>query len=328
MLKGNKFKPLLLNTKLAKQFLFRIHPSLAMDRGQLAEIQPGSVLFSRFEIVRKLGVGSFGAVFEAIDKGSGQRVAVKLELKKYGRYGKKEAILKEAKVIEAMQGVHHFLEYYGCGKQYDCHYIVMELADASVAKLLQRSEMGKFSLSTSAYFAYNFVEALKELHKAGFIHRDVKPANFVVKRIGMILKVYLTDFGTAKRIENYRETVKLQSKVPFVGSTNYSSPNVHMGKPYGPVDDLFSVFYSFLKISTGTLPWCGRLKSIVAIQKFCISPTELIGCKPETVYQIYEKLRSLTYDDELDYDWFIDKFKSLMISDLSPIEEIFESFTA
>ncbi|OUC41814.1 hypothetical protein D917_10674 [Trichinella nativa] len=101
-----------------------------------------------------------------------------------------------------------------------------------------------------------------------------------------------------------------------------------MGKPYSPVDDLFSVFYSFLKISTGTLPWCGRLKSIVAIQKFCISPTELIGCKPETVYQIYEKLRSLNYDDELDYDWFIDKFKSLMISDLSPIEEIFESFTA
>ncbi|OUC47781.1 hypothetical protein D917_06663, partial [Trichinella nativa] len=68
--------------------------------------------------------------------------------------------------MEAMQGVHHFLEYYGCGKQHACHYIVMELADASVAKLLQRSEMGKFSLSTSAYFAYNFVEALKKLHKA------------------------------------------------------------------------------------------------------------------------------------------------------------------
>ncbi|KRX14661.1 Tau-tubulin kinase 1, partial [Trichinella nelsoni] len=301
---------------------------LAMDSGQLAEIQPGSVLFSRFEMVRKLGAGSFGAVFETIDERSGQRVAVKLELKKYGRYRKGETILKEAKVMEAMQGVHHFLEYYGCGKQYDCHYLVMELADASVAKLLQRSEMGKFSLSTSAYFAYNFVEAVKELHKAGFLHRDIKPANFLVKRIGTVLNVYLTDFGTAKSIENDSETVKPQSKVPFVGSINYSSPNVHMGKPYGPIDDLYGVFYSFLKISSGTLPWCGRFKSLVAVQKFCISPTELIGCKPETVYQIYEKLRSLTYDDALDYDWFIDKFKSLMISDLSPLEEIIASFTA
>ncbi|KRZ02705.1 Tau-tubulin kinase 1 [Trichinella zimbabwensis] len=298
-----------------------------MDSDQIARIKPGSVLFNRFEVIRRLGVGSFGAVFETIDGECGLRVAIKLELKKYGRDEKGETIFREAEVMEAMQGVDHFLQYFGRGKQCNCHYIIMELASKSVAKLLQQCPMKKFSLSTSAYFAYNFVEALKEFHKAGFLHRDVKPGNFIIKRIKNILKIYLIDFGSVKPIENYCETLRSHNQVPFVGTINYASPNVHRGRPYGCVDDMISAFYSFLKINTGTLPWSRHLRKALVEKKLSIQPTELIGCKPKSVYQIYEKLCSLTCNDVIDYEWFIDKFKSLITSDRSPLDEIFECLT-
>ncbi|KAL1237484.1 Tau-tubulin kinase 1 [Trichinella pseudospiralis] len=295
-----------------------------MDSDQIARIKPGSVLFNRFEVIRKLGAGSFGAVFEVIDGERGSRVAIKLEIKKNGGDEKGETFFKEVEILEAMQGVDHFLQYFGQGKHRNCHYIIMEAASKSVASLLQHSPRGKFSLSTSAYFAYNFVEALKEFHKAGFLHRDVKPGNFIIKRIEDTLNIYLIDFGSVKPIENYCGTSQSQNPVPFVGTLNYASPNVHRGRPYGCIDDMFSVFYSFLKINTGTLPWSGHLKKALVEKKVYIQSAELIGCKPRSVYQIYDKLCSLTCDDVIDYEWFIDKFKSLITSDQSPLSEIFE----
>ncbi|KRY16455.1 Tau-tubulin kinase 1 [Trichinella patagoniensis] len=110
---------------------------------------------------------------------------------------------------------------------------------------------------------------------------------------------------TQRLLQSFSETAN--------GTLTYASTNVHERKPYGRHDDLLSMFYTFLEISSGKLPWAeDGNEEAVALKKWKTTPEMLIGRKPEAAYQIYSKLQSLTYKDSIDYKWFKDKFRSMI----------------
>ncbi|KRX23366.1 Tau-tubulin kinase 1 [Trichinella nelsoni] len=279
-----------------------------MDSGDMRNLKTKTRVFQQFEIIKKLGYGGFGAVYEAYDCKNESQVAIKIEVKRR----KFSTVQKEAEILKKMKGNSHVLQYLGSGVENNYNYLLMEVAGESVRKLLQCTRENKFPLPVAAEFGYNFVEALEEVHNAGYLHRDVKPGNFVLKNAENLLHICIIDFGVAIKIENNDES-ESKNKIHFVGTLRYASTNVHKRKPYGRHDDLLSMFYTFLEISSGKLPWAeDDDEEIVALKKLNTTPEMLIGRKPEAVYQIYMKLQSLTYKDSIDYEWFKDKFRSMI----------------
>ncbi|KRX23431.1 Tau-tubulin kinase 1, partial [Trichinella nelsoni] len=154
-------------------------------------------VFKRFEIIKKLGDGAFGTVYEAYDCENKNQVAIKIEVKRR----KFSTVQKEAEILMKMQGNSHVLQYLGSGVENNYNYLLMEVAGKSVHDLLQRAPGKKFSLPVAAEFGYNFVEALEELHNVGYLHRDVNPGNFVLKNAENLLRICIIDFGVAIKIE-------------------------------------------------------------------------------------------------------------------------------
>ncbi|KRZ69648.1 Tau-tubulin kinase 1 [Trichinella papuae] len=280
-----------------------------MDGCNMENLPKDFMLFNRFRIVKKLGSGGFGAVYEAYDCKYAIRVAIKVELKKRNC----STVDKEFEILMEMEGNRHVLQCLECGEQDNYNYMLMEVAGNSVSKLLHRFRGKKFPLLLAAQFGCGFVKALQEVHNAGYLHRDVKPSNFVVKKIENLRRVCIIDFGLAVKIENNDKAMR-KKNIEFVGTLKYASPNVHKRKPYGRNDDMLSMFYTFLEITSG-LPWGeDDEEKVVALKKYRIKPKALIGSLPEAAYEIYWKLESLTYKDSIDYDWFIDRFKRMMTS--------------
>ncbi|KRY55758.1 Tau-tubulin kinase 1 [Trichinella britovi] len=305
----------LINVKLHIKIWFHFNKLFNMDGGDLRNLKTKTRVFQQFEIIKKLGNGGFGAVYEAYDCKNKIKVAIKIEVKRR----KFSTVQKEAEILKHMQGNRHVLQYLGSGDENNYNYLLMEVASESVHQLLKRAPGNKFPLPVAAEFGYNFVEALEEVHNAGYLHRDIKPGNFVLKNVENLLRICIIDFGVAEKIENNNE-LENKSKIHFVGTLTYASTNVHERKPYGRHDDLLSMFYTFLEMSSGKLPWAeDDNEEAVALKKWKTTPEMLIGRKPEAVYQIYSKLQSLTYKDNIDYEWFKDKFRS-MITDEAEAE--------
>jgi serine/threonine protein kinase len=233
----------------------------------------GRVLADKFRIVRQLGGGSFGKVFiaEDIEEQPGQKgprcYAVKVEKV----YGKRNTIRRELDVytsagskIENIPRVHMWCKGDNhkdeSGKYYFHQYLVMELLGPSIFKLYEKA--GKqLPWSLVAPIGIQIIKLLEQLHGEGFVHRDIKPDNFVMglgERKGI---VHMIDFGLSRRwedlIDKYTQNDETNSSSSVVGTARYMSINVHNGLVYGWRDDLESLGYVLIFLYCGKLPWQG-----------------------------------------------------------------------
>ena len=94
------------------------------------------------------------------------------------------------------------------------------------------------------------LKILKIIHEKGYIHRDIKPDNFVMDKDGKCL--YCVDFGLAKK----KMTVYKEIPNKFTGTARYASRSAFVGGTQSYKDDLESVLYSLIYLYRGSLPWC------------------------------------------------------------------------
>ncbi|KAA6367191.1 MAG: putative Tau-tubulin kinase 1 [Streblomastix strix] len=147
-----------------------------------------------------------------------------------------------------MENCDHFAKFYQCGTHKEYKFVAMELLGPSLIQLANRHHPCRFSLHELLKFGIQALDALRELHKAGFVHRDVKP-----NTIGII---YLIDFGLCKKIHKENGVImKPMQPSSFRGTLRYASPNAHKRIELGRSDDLISLFYMLIELSIGKLPW-------------------------------------------------------------------------
>lgn len=107
--------------------------------------------------------------------------------------------------------------------------------------------------------AIQILTRLEHLHNKGFVHRDIKPDNFLIGLNKLQDKIYMIDYGLAKRYMN----TKTQQHVPFAenrgvhGTSRYISTNGHLGFEQSRRDDIESLAYVLLYFINGSLPWLG-----------------------------------------------------------------------
>jgi len=192
----------------------------------------GSVVAGRYRLVRLIGEGGMGAVYEAEHVEIGKRVAIKLVRSVHARHAEIAARFKrEARSASAIES-DHIVQVFDAGNDPELGlFMAMELLRGEdLGNLLARS--GRLDPETACSVVMQAASALEKAHAANIVHRDLKPANiFLVQREDQTAMVKLVDFGIAKivRDESAPTGGGLTRTGSAIGTPNYMSPEQAQG---------------------------------------------------------------------------------------------------
>ncbi|XP_069195482.1 uncharacterized protein Asator isoform X4 [Procambarus clarkii] len=274
-------------------------------------LQPGHVVKERWKVVRKIGGGGFGEIYEGQDLVTREQVALKLESAKQP----KQVLKMEVAVLKKLQGREHVCRFIGCGRNERFNYVVMQLQAKNLAELRRAQPRGAFSLSTALRLGHQILRAIESIHEVGFLHRDIKPSNFSMGRLPHnCRKTYMLDFGLARQYTNANGEVRTpRAAAGFRGTVRYASLNAHKNKEMGRHDDLWSLFYMVVEFVNGQLPWRKiKDKEQVGLMKEKYDHRLLIKHLPSDFKQFLEHIQNLDYHDKPDYAMLSGLFERCM----------------
>ena len=213
----------------------------------------------KYQLDRIIGRGRFGRVYKGIHSDTGQYVAVKLEDRRT-----ESKLLAEAKTLKTIRK--HCLgvpEIYKVGNSTKWNYMIMSYLGPNLEELFIYCKRS-FSIKTTILLSLQIINIIKGIHESGYIHRDIKPDNFVIGFGESHNNIFLIDFGLSVYIDYKTMQHKVyQHKHQFTGSFRYSSINNHKGIQQSRRDDLESICYMMIYFYKGILPW----QNIVATDK-------------------------------------------------------------
>ena len=272
----------------------------------------GKIFFSKYKAIKKLGEGSFGKVYKA--EYNGDNYAIKMENK-----SKEQGLLElEATIMSYLKGPNiPFIKSYGYSG--DFNVLVMQLLDKSLEDLINK--YNTFSIKTVAILGYQMVNILQYIHDRHIIHRDIKPDNFVMGAQEDNAKLYILDFGLAKKYRSSRTLVQYPyvKKKKLTGTARYASIHALEAYEQSRRDDLESVGYVLMYFLRGNLPWQGlkvrskedRYKKILEKKKET-SSQDLCKDFPHEFFEYVDYSKNLEYEENPDYDFLRQKFLDVL----------------
>ncbi|CAI2336633.1 unnamed protein product [Caenorhabditis sp. 36 PRJEB53466] len=247
-----------------------------------------------YTVVKLLGEGGFGAVYLVKDK-SGKQFAMKVERKMEKR--KHSKLKMEIAILKLVGSSKHFTNIADRGKKDKEGYffLVMELVGKSLADLKnERAE-----------------KAVEDLHKHGFIHRDLKPQNYACGLDTQRHLIYILDFGIARKYLNTKNELKTpRETVGFKGTVRFAPLACHRNIEMGPKDDCESWFYLLIDlILLGGLPWrkISDKNEVMKAKEDCRKDkrsTLYTGIKQTTeLNKVLDYIDTRAYQDRVDYQF-------------------------
>jgi casein kinase I family protein HRR25 len=283
---------------------------------------------NKYRIGRKIGGGSFGDIYLGTHIISGMEIAIKLESVK----AKCPQLAYEACVYKSLAGGVGIPLVRWFSTECDYNAMVIDLLGPSLEDLFNLCNR-KFSLKTVLLLVDQLISRIEYIHAKSFIHRDIKPDNFLMGIGKRCNQVNVIDFGLAKR---YRDP-RTHSHIPYrdnknlTGTARYASINTHLGVEQSRRDDMESLGYMMLYFCRGSLPWQGlkaankKQKYDRIMQKKVTTPTEVL-CRglPDEFAMYLTYSRSLRFGDKPDYTYLRKIFRNLFIRESLQHDYVFD----
>jgi len=272
-----------------------------------------TIIGNKYKLLKKIGTGSFGTIFEGMNIRTGEKVAIKIELVSDNvKLLKNETTIY--KYLNGLEGVPN-IKWYGKDEFY--YFMVMELLGTSLQKVMDSSK--KLKQSTILQLGVNILNILKNIHNRGFIHRDIKPENFLLT-ITNPKKLYLVDFGLSKPYIFNGTHIDYKKKDKFMGTPDFASINTHNFLEQSRRDDLESVSYMLIYFYFGTLEWINDdiYFSNNEDENMYVKNKKELLCQnqdiPPLLMEYHNYVRKLEFEETPDYDKYIQLFKKELVN--------------
>jgi len=258
------------------------------------ELTTGSTFAGRYQIIEELGEGGMGKVYKAQDIEIREKVALKLL---------KPEIATDEKTIERFRNELKFArkiahrnvcKMYDLGEEKGTRYIIMEYVPGEDLKDTI-TRIGQLPIAKTVSIAKQVCEGLAEAHRAGVVHRDLKPQNIMIDKEG---NVRIMDFGIARSVK-----VKgITGAGVMIGTPEYMSPEQAEVKEIDQRSDIYSLGVILYEMATGRIPFEGETALSIAMKhksKEPKDPKEINAQIPEDLSRVI--LRCMEKDKEKRY---------------------------
>ncbi|SPD73523.1 putative Serine/threonine protein kinase [uncultured Desulfobacterium sp.] len=212
----------------------------------------------RYRIVKEVGKGSMGVVYQAHDPQIDRLVALKV-LRRDRVEGESfvKRFLKEARVIGRFSHP-NIVTVYDIGQDREDVYIAMEFVEGEPLNQVIRQK--RFPLEQAIQLGIQAAQVLDYAHQKGVVHRDIKPSNIILQPNGQIK---ITDFGIAHMEDSSSTLLTLEGEI--MGTPAYMSPEQVLGKPVDGRTDIFSLGVVLYELASGKRPFGGEGKNIATV---------------------------------------------------------------
>lgn len=257
------------------------------------------MLSDRYEVGELIGRGGMASVYRGRDLTLGREVAIKiLESDLAADATFRTRFRLEAQAASRMSHP-TIVRVYDAGEDVETDadgttravpYIVMELVSGRTLKEIIAA--GPVSIDDAIHYTDGILEALEYSHRAGVVHRDIKPGNVMVTSAG---QVKVMDFGIARAVSDSSSTVAETTQI--LGTAAYFSPEQAKGEPVDSRADVYSAGVVLYELLTGRPPFRGESPVAVAYQHVSetpVAPSEIVDTVPRSLDAVV--LRALAKD--------------------------------
>ncbi|CAD8142456.1 unnamed protein product [Paramecium pentaurelia] len=266
----------------------------------------GDLVQNRFFISQKIGEGSFGSVFKVNDQNNNNMAfAIKIQ----SEDDETNLLEREIKVLIELRKYQGFPQIKFYGQERGQTYCIMQMLGQNLEQIFKK--LGNvMNLGSVLRLGIQMIERIAIMHQSRFLHRDIKPDNFVIDGPNNPRLLYLIDFGLSKYFINKKGDHIVQvKKAGLIGTARYASVNAHEEMEQSRRDDLESIGYVLIYLATGVLPWMNlqiekkdlKYAKIKQIKKE-IKINELCKSLPKCFEQFMNDVKSLEFKETPNYE--------------------------